>query len=195
MFSKVVTSGVVAICVLAAPAAFADHAGEDLGDGDMQGGPTYDYAQVVSVDPVVRQIRVETPKRECWTDTSYVEGERPGAAGRMILGGLIGAAIGHEIGHSHGYGHGYGHGHGHGDETATVAGAIIGTAIGHDAGPHAYYARPVERCDVRYESTYEERIDGYNVIYLYGGKRHMTRLPYDPGERIKVRVDVAPAEG
>jgi uncharacterized protein YcfJ len=189
MFSKVVASGVVAICALAAPAAFADRMGEDLGDGDVQVGPTYDYAQVVSVDPIVRQVRVETPRRECWTDTSYVAGERPGAAGRMILGGLIGAAIGHEIGEGHG------HGHGHGQETATVAGAVIGTAIGHDAGPHDYYQRPVERCDVRYESTYEERIDGYNVVYLYGGRRHMTRLPYDPGERIKVRVDVAPAEG
>jgi uncharacterized protein YcfJ len=198
MFSKVVTSGVVAICVLAAPAAFADHKGADWRDDGVRVGPTYDYAQVVSVDPIVRQIRVETPRRECWTDTdagrydrAYDRGERPGTAGRMILGGIIGAAIGNQIGS------------GDGRRAATVAGALIGSAIGHDAGSRGYdrYGsrgydrRAVERCDVRYESTYEERIEGYNVVYVYGGKRHITRLPYDPGERIKVRVDVAPAEG
>src|SRR5690606_33054668 len=26
----------------------------------------YTYARVVDVDPIVRQVRVETPRRECW---------------------------------------------------------------------------------------------------------------------------------
>jgi uncharacterized protein YcfJ len=203
MFSKVVTSGVVAICVFAAPAAFADHKGADLDDDGVSVGPTYDYAKVISVDPIVRQVRIETPRRECWTESyddrsynpggrsGYAGGERPGTAGRMILGGLIGAAIGNQIGH------------GDGRRAATVAGALIGSAIGHDAGSRMdsryasrdYDRRPVERCDVRYETTYEDRVEGYNVVYVYGGKRHATRLPYDPGERIKVRVDVTPDEG
>ena len=203
MFSKVVTSGVVAICVLAAPAAFADHKGGDWHDDDIRVGPTYDYAKVIAVDPIVRQIRIATPRRECWTDTfyddrsyrsyddrSYARGERPGTAGRMILGGIIGAAIGNQIGR------------GDGRRAASVAGALIGSAIGHDAGSRGYNRyvsrdyepRSVERCDVRYESTYEERIEGYNVVYVYDGNRHTTRLPYDPGERIKVRVDVRPTD-
>jgi uncharacterized protein YcfJ len=204
MFSKVVTSGVVAICIFAAPAAFADHKPTNWQDDDVRIGPNYDYAKVISVDPIVRQVRIETPRRECWTeaysddrygdrydDRSYGRGERPGTAGRMILGGIIGAAIGNQIGH------------GDGRRAATVAGALIGSAVGHDAGSRrndryssrGYEPREAERCDVRYESTYEERVEGYNVVYEYGGKRHMTRLPYDPGERIKVRVDVTPAEG
>ena len=113
-----------------------------------------------------------------------------GAAG-SVVGGIIGAAIGNQIGR------------GDGRRAATVAGALIGSAIGHDAGSRAdnrygyrdYDSRPVERCNVHYESSYEERIEGYNVVYVYGGARHTTRLPYDPGERIKVRVDVTPAEG
>lgn len=195
MFSKVVTSGVVAICVMAAPAAFANHSGRDWQDDDVRVGPNYEYAKVISADPIVRQVRVETPRRECWTDNSYderrtVQTERPGSAGRMILGGLIGAAIGNQIGS------------GDGRRAATVAGALIGTAIGHDAGSRQngrywsrdYDSRPVERCDVRYESTYESRIDGYNVTYVYAGQRHTTRLPYDPGDRIRIRVDVSPAD-
>jgi uncharacterized protein YcfJ len=200
MFSKVVTSGVVAMCVFAS-AAFADHKGPDWDDDGVRVGPTYDYAKVISVDPIVRQIRIETPRRECWTE-SYDDrrddrdgraahsGERPGTAGRMILGGIIGAAIGNQIGH------------GDGRRAATVAGALIGSAIGHDAGSRAddryayrgYDRRPVERCDVHYETSYENRVEGYNVVYVYNGQRHTTRLPYDPGERIKVRVDVTPAE-
>lgn len=196
MFSKLVTSGVVAVCVLAAPAAFADHQGADWQDDSAPVGPGYDYAKVVSVDPIVRHVRVETPRRECWTDTQYDERRpyasdaRQNTAGRMILGGIIGAAIGNQIGS------------GDGRRAATVAGAIIGSAIGHDAGARyegryasrEYDARPVERCDVRYESSYEDRIDGYNVVYVYGGQRHATRLPYDPGDRIRVRVNVSPAD-
>lgn len=196
MFSKVVTTGVVAMCVLGAPAAFANHQDDDWRDDGDRSGPDYDYAKVISVDPIVRQVRVETPRRECYTETVYDNrrygggGERPGTAGRMILGGIIGAAIGNSIGS------------GDGRRAATVAGALIGSAIGHDAGSRdSQYTyrdrrpRDVERCDVHVETTYEKRIDGYNVVYVYNGQRHMTRMSYDPGERIRVRVDVAPAEG
>jgi uncharacterized protein YcfJ len=53
--------------------------------------------------------------------------------------------------------------------------------------------REVERCSERIEQSYEERIDGYDVEYEYGGQFFHTRLPYDPGERIRVRVAVTPA--
>jgi uncharacterized protein YcfJ len=55
------------------------------------------------------------------------------------------------------------------------------------------YSRPVERCETRYRSHREERIDGYNVLYRYKGQKYSTRMPYDPGYRIKVRVDIRPA--
>ena len=45
---------------------------------------------------------------------------------------------------------------------------------------------------MRYEERVEDRIEGYRVIYEYNGIRQTTQLPYDPGDRIRVRVDVLP---
>ena len=37
----------------------------------------YDYAPVTHVEPIVRQVRIETPRRECYDDTRYVESPNP----------------------------------------------------------------------------------------------------------------------
>ncbi|HEX4895820.1 MAG TPA: hypothetical protein VFV11_05760 [Solimonas sp.] len=44
------------------------------------------------------------------------------------------------------------------------------------------------RCDALAEE--EPEILGYDVIYRYHGRTYRTRMPYDPGDRIPVRVDV-----
>jgi uncharacterized protein YcfJ len=159
--------------------------GDDDGDG-------YDYARVLDVRPIVTRVRVEEPRRECWDETRYEEPPpRPGVGGAMVVGGLIGGALGSQIGS------------GNGRRAATVAGAVIGTAIGHDVGERRrgaygdYAPRPytVQQCDVRYEQRWDERVDGYDVSYEYCGRRYRTRLPYDPGERLRIRVAVSPAEG
>jgi len=146
----------------------------------------YDYAPVTHVEPIVRQVRIETPRRECYDDTRYVESPSPNVGAQTVLGGIIGGVIGHQIGH------------GHGNDFATIAGATVGAAVGYNNASRRYGSQTreetVERCDVRYEHTTEERIDGYRVTYEYNGREYTTRLPYDPGERIKVRVAVAPAE-
>ncbi|HPF27243.1 MAG TPA: glycine zipper 2TM domain-containing protein [Steroidobacteraceae bacterium] len=179
------------------------------GNGRYDG---YDYARVIDVDPIRTRVRVRTPQRECWQETRYDDrgyddgygysygdsryagGRAPQSAGSMILGGIIGAAVGNQIGS------------GDGRRAATVAGAIIGSAVGHDAAARRdarqSYARgrddyrgreyAVERCETRYRDDWEERIDGYRVTYEYNGMRQTTRLPYDPGERVRVRVDVRP---
>ncbi len=195
MYPRVLTLGVTLAAVLGATLATPAFADNKHGRGQPSAGPGYDYARVLNVDPIVRQVRVEVPQRECWTEEQY---EQPrtayrGSAGQMIVGGLIGGAIGSRFGH------------GDGRRAATVAGAIIGSAIGHDAAerrraeqqagyPEAR-VRTVERCGVRYINNYEERVDGYDVEYEYCGRRYQTRLPYDPGERLRIRVDAQPAEG
>jgi uncharacterized protein YcfJ len=49
-----------------------------------------------------------------------------------------------------------------------------------------------ERCEVRYETSFQQRIEGYRVTYEYNGQRFVTQLPYDPGRRIRIRVNVVP---
>ena len=189
MVSKAMTGLMVSGLLLVGQTAFADN---------WRGGPPdrydryerdsgYDYARVVDVDPIVHRVRVTTPREECYTDTVYEEVRPQAAPGPTILGGIIGAAVGNQIGH------------GDGRRAATVAGAVIGAAVGNNqaqrrvSGYSETRARDVERCSTRYEERYEERIDGYNVTYVYNGRQATTRLPYDPGDRIRVRVDVRPA--
>jgi uncharacterized protein YcfJ len=151
------------------------------------GRDDYDYAPVTRVEPIVRQVRIETPRRECYDDVRTVESPAPQVAGQTLLGGIIGGVIGHQFGHSN-----------HSRDFATVAGAAIGAGVGYTNATRSYGPQTreevVQRCDVRYDHEYEERIDGYRVTYEYNGREYTTRMPYDPGERIKVRVAVAPAE-
>jgi uncharacterized protein YcfJ len=181
------TAGLIAVAssALAAPPSWSN-ARHNRGPSHSE----YDYARVVNVDPIVRQVRVETPRRECWDDVRYVE-TRPhisdgAVGGRTLLGAAIGGVIGHQFGS------------GRGQDAATVAGALIGAGVGYDSaakqGSHGVREEVVQRCDVRYERDYEERIDGYRVTYEYNGRHYKTQLPYDPGDRIRVRVAIAPAE-
>lgn len=149
----------------------------------------YDYAQVISAQPIINYVTVKTPVRECWEETQHYTVDRN--AGRRGGGTLLGAVIGGVIGHQFGSGRG--------NDAATIAGSLIGAAVGNDAAAkrHPYgeerHARPVERCETSYRSHREERIDGYRVTYRYHGQKYMTEMPYDPGKKIRVRVDVRPA--
>jgi uncharacterized protein YcfJ len=165
---------------------------------DDRPGPrgAYDYARVVDVQPLVTRVRVTTPARECWDETRYDErgyGNGPlprSSAGGAVLGAVIGGVLGHQIGS------------GRGRDAATAAGAVIGAAVGSKQAQRrggGYAAVPpreysVQRCETRYRESWEERTDGYRVTYVYNGRRQVTELPYRPGDRIRVRVDVSPAE-
>ncbi|MDH4109430.1 MAG: glycine zipper 2TM domain-containing protein [Gammaproteobacteria bacterium] len=184
------TSAVVVSLALAATPAVAGHAYAVGKRHDDQG--VYAYARVLSAEPIVRYVTVNTPVRECWEETRYYTVEnRPNTAGGTILGAVIGGVVGHQFGS------------GSGNDAATVAGTLIGAAVGNDvAKRRAYsagnygstrYAEPVERCATNYQSHQEERIEGYRVVYQFQGQKYATRMPYDPGERIRVRVDVRPA--
>jgi len=180
----VLTGLTMASLALAAPPPWsnASHSRDSRDDG-------YDYAPVTRVEPVVRQVRVDNPRRECWDETRTVESSPhisdPNVGGRTLLGGIIGGVIGHQFGS------------GRGRDAATVAGTVIGASVGYDSASRQYgdtEERVVQRCSVRYDQQYEERIDGYRVTYEYNGREYTTRLPYDPGKQIRVRVAVAPAE-
>ncbi len=151
----------------------------------------YDYAKVISSQPLVRYVTVTTPVRECWEEMEYYTVDRRArhSGGSTLLGAVIGGVVGHQFGS------------GRGNDAATVAGTLIGAAIGNDAARQRHgdryaverHGRPVERCETRYREHQEERIDGYRVTYRYHGQKYVTEMPYDPGKRIRVRVDIRPA--
>lgn len=148
----------------------------------------YDYARVISAEPIRRYVTVKTPVRECWEDVEYYTVERPapGTGARTLVGAIVGGVVGHQFGS------------GSGNDAATVAGALIGAGIGNNAGRRGYsseeYSRPVQRCNTTVRESREERIDGYRVLYQYKGQKYETRMPYDPGRELRVRVDVRPVQ-
>lgn len=193
MLRKLWISGLAVGLAAVSTAAWADHdrGGRRYVDDDRydrDAGTEYDYAPVVGIEPLRRRVRVSEPVRECWDEVVHVD-DGPFSsrhAGSTLLGGVIGGVLGDQFGH------------GHGRRAARAAGAIVGGAVGYNASRQREgYGRErvVERCEVHYRDSWEERIDGYEVTYEYAGRRHVTRMPYDPGERVRVRVDVTPADG
>lgn len=182
-------AGVALAAIALSPGALADY------DGHGRGG-RYDFARVLDVQPIVHVVQVSTPHRECRLEDEVVY-ERRGYAGpggdgtaNMILGGIIGSVVGSQIGG------------GDGRLAATAAGAVLGAAVGNhygrSRGRGGEYRVPRtvtrEHCRTYEEVREERRVDGYRVTYRYLGETYTTRTDHDPGRRIRVRVDVTPAE-
>lgn len=128
--------------------------------------------------------------------------------GGAIVGGLIGGVIGNQLGRKAGRGARNG---------ATVAGAIIGSVIANEANSsdsgvtrhrrsqrtrtepsrtrseRIVTTRPVEKCRETTNTTYEQQLQAYDVTYEFRGKMFTTRMKRDPGSRIELQVNVAPA--
>ena len=170
----------------------------------------HDYARVVGVQPIIDVYQVSVPVEQCYQER--VPRDRHanyrGKQSRTpeIVGALIGAAVGHQFGG------------GKGKDIATIAGAVLGGSIGRDVknnarqrdqrygndydqayegcylGAGGGYGRyeTVSRCEVTQEYRNEEQIIGYDVSYKYNGHVYQTRMPYDPGKKIKVKVTVQP---
>jgi uncharacterized protein YcfJ len=143
-----------------------------------------DWAPVLSSTPVFQ--RVSQPRQECWNETVTTNEVRRSADVPVgaIVGGIAGGVLGHQIGS------------GRGNDVATVAGAIAGTVVGNNLDPNNRASttvtpttRDVQRC--RTVQGYADVIQGFDVRYQYNGREYTTRLPYDPGERVRLRVSVA----
>jgi uncharacterized protein YcfJ len=156
-----------------------------------------DNARVVSVRAVNERIPVS--REECWNERHRAYENRtvtrtdtgaPIGAG-TVLGAIVGGVAGHQVGS------------GRGNDAATVAGALVGGLVGNqidrqNAAPPSQVTEvervPVERNVERCRTVQEvrEAVVGYDVRYEYRGRQFSTRMPYDPGRMIPVRVDVAP---
>ena len=149
----------------------------------------YDFAKVVDVRPIYKEVEVSNPVTKCW-DEPVIQvntGTHPKSASGMAVGGILGGIIGHQIGN------------GRGNKLATAVGTIIGAQIGHDAvnghtqasGQHSY-TEYQKHCRVHQQVRYEEVLDAYRVTYRYQGERYEARMPYDPGKKIKLRISIEP---
>lgn len=173
--------------LMVAPAAVAGPKSHYSYDDNYRGAT--EYAQVVSSRPIYSSVRVSQPRQECWSEpVSYREGgyNRTNTTASTILGGLIGGVAGHQFGG------------GSGKSVATAVGAVVGAQVGQNMARRDGYGggyertRYEERCRTVNEYRYDERVEGYDVTYRYNGRHYTTRMPYDPGNRIPVRVDVEP---
>ena len=159
----------------------------------------HDSATVMSVRPITERTPVN--REECWSEqrrgyeerrvTRQDTGAPIGPA--TVLGAIAGGVLGHQVGG------------GHGKDAATAGGAVVGGLIGNqidrDQGIVAPpsermeverrpVTREVERC--RTVREVREVPVGYDVRYRYGNREFTTRLPYDPGNRLRIRVSVTP---
>ena len=151
---------------------------------------TYEEAQVVGVAPVYETVTQRVPIRECRDETvAYRRDAGRRSATGPLLGAIIGGALGNAVGHSN-----------TNKKVGVAVGALLGGSIGadisrrHRAHGETVDYRTEEVCQTSYEERAEERLSGYDVRYVYGGATYQTRMPRDPGDTLRVRVRVSPAE-
>ena len=125
------------------------------------------------------------------------QGSEAGRNVATIAGGGVGAVLGSKIGGGSG----------------TYAAAAVGSMLGGMAGRGIYdqnqrnrYVRggTVRVCDPQpvrdgYSGNYSNgyasdygNATAYDVTYEYNGRRYTRRMSYNPGDRLRVRVDVSP---
>ena len=154
----------------------------------------YGWAVVLRVDPIYER-NAEAPTHEECVDEPVAPPPRERAdsrAGGTVVGALIGGVIGNLFGK------------GNGRKAATAAGVVAGGVVGNNfaanADARALEASandadvPVERHCRQVASPASRRIAAYDVEYRYGGEVYMARLAYDPGDRMRVRISVVPAD-
>jgi len=159
-----------------------------------------DWARVESVQPVTERTPVN--RQECWNeqrrgyeDRQVTRQDNGAVIGPgTVIGAIAGGVLGHQFGSSSG-----------GRDRGTAAGAIVGGLVGHEVDKQngavggggettdverVPVTREVERC--RTVQEMREVAVGYDVRYRYAGRELVARMPFDPGPRIHIAVDVHP---
>ena len=140
-------------------------------------------ANVVGVAPVTEQVN--HPTQQCWTETQQVTQAAPQQHNYLgaVIGGVAGGLLGSTVGKGNG----------------KVAGAAVGAGVGaitgdvvanQNNGSAVTSTVPVQRC--QQVNNFETVTTGYQVTYEYDGQRFSTRLPYNPGNQLRVNVAVTP---
>jgi uncharacterized protein YcfJ len=150
----------------------------------------YGWADVLRVDPVYDDAGPPPsapPREECYEEQTEISPPPPdNRAGSTVLGAIVGGVIGHSFGK------------GSGRAATTAAGAVAGAAIGNsvaDAGQQGGSGYTTERhCRIVDSAGGSRHIVAYDIEYRYRGELYTSRMNYDPGDRLRVRITVTPAE-
>lgn len=140
----------------------------------------FGWADVLRVDPVYVQASV--PQQVCQNQT-VVEQHPGNTTAGAVLGAVVGGVLGNTIGH------------GGGRVLSTAVGAVAGSAVGSHvaADQGGQTEQTVTNCTM-VNGAPQPQIAGYDVEYRYHGDIYEYRMNYDPGERVRVRVSVVPAD-
>ncbi len=149
---------------------------------------TYEFAQVLESRPVYQLVEISTPQEQCWEEEIAVDryARRDDSRTPVLVSTIVGGAIGNAVGHN---------------KSNKRVGAVLGAMLGHSIGrdimrsnsqPSYREYQTVQRCDTVYEQHEEERLVGYQVTYLYNGEEYTVRTDSDPGDQIRIRIDVQP---
>lgn len=120
-----------------------------------------------------------------------------GAAIGAIIGGVIGNEIADDDDH-----HGY-YGYSGEQAAATMIGALLGGAVGAGIERQVVQNREQRYYEQQRQSTYRGQpaggyegghaacaTDAYRVEYEYAGRRYEAVTDYDPGEELRVRIEI-----
>jgi uncharacterized protein YcfJ len=155
---------------------------QDMRGSNADDNAHYGWADVLRADPVQGISRTEVPRQECY-EQPVVRHEGGNGTVGTVLGAVIGGVLGNTVGK------------GDGRKAATVVGAVAGGAVGNRASDRGRdYEDTQTQCRQVSAISEQRRIIGYDVEYRYRGEVYTSRLNYDPGERLRVRVQVDPAD-
>ena len=159
-----------------------------------------EWAHVESVQPITERTPIN--RKECWNeqrrgyeDRQVTRQDNGAVIGPgTVIGAIAGGVLGHQFGNSSG-----------GRDRGTAAGAIVGGLVGHEVDKQngavgggdsvteterVPVTREVEHC--RNVQEVREVAVGYDVRYRFAGRDFVTRMPYDPGPKVHISVQLNP---
>jgi uncharacterized protein YcfJ len=130
------------------------------------------YARVIESTPVYA-----SNTEECWNPRTQAyearRDSRSGIGAGTAVGAVAGGVLGHQVG----------------DDAGTAVGAILGGIIGHQIEKDRNRSDDLDLSRCRYASD-TSNVQAYDVRYRYQGQEYVTRMSYDPGNRLLVGTDI-----
>ena len=171
--ARISISAAIALLVFSGVASAAGNQHKHKKSGYELRQDLYEYATVLEVMPLYREVKVSKPVRECRDEPVYHTRRGHRSAAGMLAGGLAGGIVGHQMGK------------GRGNTVATVMGTLIGAKIGHQVvNANVQTERTLvgyeEHCETHHRVSYQQVLEGFDVTYEYRDGQYQLVMPYDP---------------